>query len=273
MISSIEQTAAVLAGQIARRLSAQETMRRKEWAESTPVRHFIVDDLLARADAENLSAQRPSVDLLQRKQSLREKKWVGVAIERYHPLIGGCLMAFQDSEVVRAIAAITGIESLQPDPSLYASGISLMEYGDFLNPHIDNSHDGDQRNYRALNLLFYVSPGWEPTSGGNLELWPADLSEPKIIQSRFNRLVVMATGNTSWHSVNRVSATEPRVCFSNYYFSPSPPGGRHYRNVTSFRGRPEEPVKRILLRLDSAVLNTVGRLFPSVLLQNKHRRR
>jgi Rps23 Pro-64 3,4-dihydroxylase Tpa1-like proline 4-hydroxylase len=272
MPSSIEQTAAALAAQIARRLSVEKTILRKEWAESTPVRHFIVDDLLAPADVEQLYVQRPPIDLLQRKKSLRERKWVGVAIERYHPLIGGCLMAFHDSEVVRAIASITGIESLNPDPSLYASGISLMEYGDFLNPHIDNSHDGDQQNYRALNLLFYVSPGWELTSGGNLELWPTDLSKPKVVHSRFNRLVVMATSNTSWHSVERVSATEQRVCFSNYYFSPLPPGGREYRNVTSFRGRPDEPVKRILLRLDAAVLNTVGRLFPSVLLHNKHRR-
>ena len=41
----------------------------------------------------------------------------------------------------------------------------------FLNPHIDNSHDGDIRLYRALNLLYYVFPSWQRSNGGNLELW------------------------------------------------------------------------------------------------------
>ena len=41
-----------------------------------------------------------------------------------------------------------------------------MTEGDFLNPHIDNSHDAKRERYRRLNLLYYVSPGWESAKRG-----------------------------------------------------------------------------------------------------------
>ncbi|HYR27992.1 MAG TPA: 2OG-Fe(II) oxygenase, partial [Thermoanaerobaculia bacterium] len=56
-------------------------------------------------------------------------------------------------------------------------------------------------------------------------------------------------------------------------FSPQSPMGVEYHNVTSFIGRPEEPLVRALLRADSALLNVVGRAFPSLLRRNPHRLR
>jgi hypothetical protein len=32
-----------------------------------------------------------------------------------------------------------------------------MPNGDFLNPKIDNSHSGERKLYRTLNLLYYVT--------------------------------------------------------------------------------------------------------------------
>jgi Rps23 Pro-64 3,4-dihydroxylase Tpa1-like proline 4-hydroxylase len=262
----------VIAEKIAARLRKDEAALRRQWSQSVPVRHFVVDNLLSPSEAEEVYRNRPASDLLKKKQSLRESKWVGVEIDRYDPSIGECLLAFQHPEVLAAVAAITGVQTLHPDPSLYASGISVMEQNDFLNPHIDNSHDGDQKQYRVLNLLYYVSPDWKLSNGGNLELWTPDLKTPTVVESCFNRLVVMGTTNKSWHSVQRVTAPSPRVCISNYYFANAAIGGTDYRNVTSFRGRPEETMKRILLRADSALLNAVGKVFPFLLTRNKHRR-
>ena len=71
-----------------------------------------------------------------------------------------------------------------------------------------------------LNLLFYVTPDWELKNGGNLELWGDSLkNEPTVIESKFNRLIVMATHQRSWHSVNKVEGDTIRCCISNYYFS------------------------------------------------------
>ena len=39
------------------------------------------------------------------------------------------------------------LRNLEPDPTLYASGLSMMFKNDYLNPHIDNSHDAKRKKY------------------------------------------------------------------------------------------------------------------------------
>ena len=262
-----------IGAQIAARLQQEEARLRQAWMASAPVRHAVIDDVLPPEELLDVYRRVPPTAALVRKKSLRECKWVGVQIEKYDPRIGEVLLAFQEPEVIASIARITGLAGIEADPSLYASGISIMERGDFLNPHLDNSHDGDQKRYRVLNLLYYASPDWKLESGGNLELWTGALDTPVVIESRFNRLVIMQTDDTSWHSVQRVRAEGPRVCFSNYYFSAVSPADHEYRNVTSFRGRPEEGWKRAVLRADSALLNALGRAMPFLLRRNPHRRK
>jgi hypothetical protein len=210
---------------------------------------------------------------MMRRSTLRERKRFGVTVEAYPAHVRDALYAFQDEEVVAAVRAITGLSTAVADPTLYASGLSVMGQGDFLNPHVDNSHDGDGQNYRVLNLLYYVSENWYPDNGGHLELWDARVKQQKQVESRFNRLVVMATHPTSWHSVTRVRVPGARRCVSNYYFSPDPPGGTPYRNVTTFTGRPEQPLRRLVLgAVDGIALNAVGRALPSLLRLTRHRR-
>ncbi|RYE56853.1 MAG: 2OG-Fe(II) oxygenase, partial [Hyphomicrobiales bacterium] len=129
---------------------------------------------------------------------------------------------------------------------------------DFLNPHIDNSHDRHRARYRRLNLLFYVSPEWDPANGGNLELWDEKVRKPTMIPALFNRLVVMETNATSWHSVSPVTVASNRCCVSNYYFSESSPNGRQYYHVTSFIGRPEQVGRRVWGRVDNALRQVVA---------------
>lgn len=256
---------------MAERLSAERDRLRSEWQGSAPVAHFVVDDLVPEAAALELAAAFPDPGTLMQRRSWRERKRVGVEVKAYAPIVREFLYAFQEAPVCRAVEAITGVAGLEADPSLYASGISTMLPGDFLNPHLDNSHDGDNRLYRALNVLFYASPDWQPESGGNLEVWDADVRTPTTITSRFNRLVVMATHRTSWHSVGRVLGDAPRLCVSNYYFSAQPPGGVDYAHVTTFAGRPEEPWLRAFMKVDAFALNLVGRLFPFLTRRNPHR--
>jgi Rps23 Pro-64 3,4-dihydroxylase Tpa1-like proline 4-hydroxylase len=263
-----------IAALIADRLERDSQVLTDHWRSAMPVRHFIVDDLLPASDVEELSAAMPDPEILVLKKSARERKRVGVSVDDYDPAVGAHLFALQHQRVVDAVAAITGLTGTTPDPTLYASGISVMAKGDFLNPHLDNSHDGDQKSYRVLNLLYYVTPAWTLENGGNLEIWDERIRKPVTIHSRFNRLVVMETGPRSWHSVSRVLVDAPRQCVSNYYFSIESPVGKPYRNVTSFRGRPDDPLpRRMFLRADSLILNLVGRMLPWLLTRNQHRLR
>ena len=260
-----------LAARVAERLRRDHDTLRVQWQSASPVAHFVVDDVLPEDVVRELAASFPDPATLMERRSWREHKRVGVEVDRYAPLVTEFLYAFQAPEVVQAVAGITGVGGLEVDPSLYASGISTMLPGDFLNPHLDNSHDGDNALYRALNVLFYASPGWREEWGGNLEVWDEAVRTPTRIPALFNRLVVMETHPASWHSVSRVEGEAPRLCVSNYYFSAEPPGGRDYAHVTTFAGRPEQPALRAFMKVDAFVLNLLGRLFPFLTTRNKHR--
>ena len=75
--------------------------------------------------------------------SFRERKFTSKSLDRFDPLIADLTFAFQDDRVITKVSEITGIRDAVGDPHLYAGGISAMERGHFLNPHIDNSHDGE----------------------------------------------------------------------------------------------------------------------------------
>jgi hypothetical protein len=136
---------------------------------------------------------------------------------------------------------------------------------------VDNSHDKSRERYRVLNLLYYVSPDWKRPNGGNLELWPEGPKGEQItIESRFNRLAVMITNKNSWHSVSEVQVDQSRCCVSNYYFSKASPEDTEYFHVTSFRGRPEQRVRDLVLRADIALRMGLRKLFPKGVVENKH---
>ncbi|MGI8884199.1 MAG: 2OG-Fe(II) oxygenase, partial [Pyrinomonadaceae bacterium] len=148
---------------------------------------------------------------------------------------------------------LTDIKDAVGDPNLYAGGISAMAKGHFLQPHLDNSHDYEQKDYRILNLLYYITPDWKAENGGNLELWDNDVNERVEIPSLFDRLVLMSTNDKSWHSVNEIKADGVRCCVSNYYFSANSPNGYETTHVTYFKARPEQKLRRIVTAVDSNV--------------------
>jgi Rps23 Pro-64 3,4-dihydroxylase Tpa1-like proline 4-hydroxylase len=260
-----------LAREIAARLDAHEQDLARQWEQSKPIQHFVIDDLLPPEWAQRIRSAFPNGSSMQLKKSWRELKYVAAQMNQHDPLLEEAIYAFQMPAVVERVARLTGLSSLEPDEMLYAGGISLMAPGHFLNPHIDNSHDKFRQRYRALNLLYYMSPDWSKERGCNLELWPdGPRGEPVTVVSRFNRLVVMLTYRSSWHSVSPNRSQEDRCCVSNYYFSKRPlESVSEYYHVTEFRGRPEQPVRDVLLRADNWLRTLIRTKVPGA-FRNPH---
>jgi Rps23 Pro-64 3,4-dihydroxylase Tpa1-like proline 4-hydroxylase len=224
----------------------------------------VIDNLLPASIATSIYDAFPKdMHAFRRFDSFRERKSTSKDMDRFPAILSDVTFAIQDARVLQRIEAITGIRDQQPDPKLYAGGLSMMFMNDFLNPHIDNSHDSERQCYRVLNLLYYVTPDWELEHGGNLELWDRVVRRNVTIVSKFNRLVVMETNKTSWHSVSPVRQAGPRCCVSNYYFSRQSPYGHDYFHVTSFQARPEQKALRCVSAVDNFLRSTVRRLFPS----------
>jgi Rps23 Pro-64 3,4-dihydroxylase Tpa1-like proline 4-hydroxylase len=257
-----------IAALIVARLKAREPDIAKQFAAG---KYFVVDDLLPEELAREIHRSFPDPSTMMLRKSIRERKYVTSQMDKCAPLLDAVVYAFQDSRVVAEVAKVTGLQQVEPDEKLYAGGVSLMAPGHYLCPHIDNSHDMERQRYRILNLLYYASPGWNVEDGGNLELWPAGTrAEPHTIHSKFNRLLVIATDRSSWHSVSKVVADRNRTCVSNYYFSKVSPEKDDYFHVTSFHGRPGEPVRDLLLRADAGLRSLVRRLAPAGFLRTKH---
>jgi Rps23 Pro-64 3,4-dihydroxylase Tpa1-like proline 4-hydroxylase len=260
-----------LADIIFSRLNSDEEILRAAWLGSAPINYVVIDDVFPTELANSVRSAFPQGASMKIKRSLRELKFIAAQMDKYDSVLEETIYAFQDPRIVNFIGRFTGLQALEPDEELYAGGISMMVKGHFLNPHVDNSHDKARERYRVLNLLYYASPEWKMENGGNLELWPeGPTGSPVTIESKFNRLVVMLTNRSSWHSVSPVSAEQARCCVSNYYFSKYSPEQEAYFHVTSFRGRPEQRVRDLLLRADIAVRTGIRRLFPKGVVENKH---
>lgn len=239
---------------------------------SQGIGYFYLDDLLPKDIALELEKNFPLESDMVLKKSLKEYKYISAQMNEHNPLLEEVLYAFQDTRIVSLIASVCKIETnILPDESLYAGGLSLMKKGCFLNPHLDNSHDNSRESWRVLNLLYYVSSNWKKTNGGNLELWPKGPKNENIeIVSKFNRLVVMATHNKSWHSVNEVKSNIDRKCISNYYFSKTPLDRHTNFHVTSFKGRPNQKLRNFVLSADSKLRMGIRKLFKKGIRKNPH---
>jgi Rps23 Pro-64 3,4-dihydroxylase Tpa1-like proline 4-hydroxylase len=261
-----------LANLIFENISTNKVSLKNQFQEAnSSIGNFFLDDLLPNDIAIQIQDVFPKSEEMVLKKSIREDKYVAAQMNLYNPLLEEIIYAFQDNRIVDVVGEICGITNPLPDEFLYAGGISMMGNHQFLNPHLDNSHDKDRNLWRVLNLLYYVTPDWKEAYGGNLELWPKGLKEQQItIHSKFNRLVVMATHNSSLHSVSPVVHEGFRRCVSNYYFANEPLLETDRFHVTSFRGRPENKLSDFVLRTDTFLRMALRKVFKKGLKENPH---
>jgi Rps23 Pro-64 3,4-dihydroxylase Tpa1-like proline 4-hydroxylase len=263
-----------LADLILKRLEENKDQLAREFNLSGRINSCVVDDLLPEEICHEIYKAYPDASAMAEHRSLRENKKIAAQLNKYNPILEEITFAFQDPRILKFTEAFTGLKGLEPDEFLYAGGISLMSKGNFLNPHLDNSHDRDRQRYRVLNLLYYVTPDWKHEYGGNLELWDKGMGPtktPRVIEAKFNRLAFMITNKKSYHSVSKVVHQGNRCCVSNYYFSLMPAAeSRGYFHVTSFYGRPEELLKQILLPIDNLIRGSIRKIFPKGIKPTKH---
>jgi Rps23 Pro-64 3,4-dihydroxylase Tpa1-like proline 4-hydroxylase len=254
------------------RLANKAPELKEQWECSTPVKHLVVDDLLPDDWAISIANLFPKASQLPRNESLKESKSIGVDMDNYAPQLKAITFALQSTRILQIVSQITSIPSLNPDKNLYSGGLSMMQDKDFLNPHIDNSGNPFLKQYRRINALYYVTPDWNPQWGGNLELWDSRRANPIKVESLFNRLVLMNTNRTSFHSVSPIHdcGKNSRKCVSNYYFSPKSPEPYEYFHVTSFRGRPEQSWIDSWLRMDAWVRGLYRKIRPRTEKSIKH---
>ena len=109
---------------------------------------------------------------------------------------------------VQSLSDMTGVQ-LIPDHGLHGAGWHIQPTGGKLNVHLDYSIHPKLGLERRFNLIFYLTPNWDTTWGGNLEMWSHDseTNQPKqlvkTVENKFNRVVIFDTSYNSWHGFSQ----------------------------------------------------------------------
>jgi hypothetical protein len=112
------------------------------------------------------------------------------------------------SEVIRWLETVTGIAGLIPDPHITGAGYSKSYQGDTLKIHNDFNWNNDLKLHRAISIILYITPDWDPAWGGALDFY--DSNREQIVTSVdciFNRLLIW-----QYHSRNFHGYTSPLNC-------------------------------------------------------------
>ena len=248
-----------LAATLSQRLSPLRDALAHEWRKH-PVEHIAVDDLLPTSSAHWLSEAFPDEAKLQHVRSLSKNMHLSRALAPLSEPLQELLTALQAPSVTRLLGDIIGVRDLTPDHKLDASGLVSLRRGGFENPHLEASHNAAGDKYCVLKAIYYLSPDWRLADGGQLELWEDGLDRlPTVTLAKFNRLTLVAMHERSWHSINRVNAKRPRRALVHSYYAPEPLARQAYKHGVSFRGRPDQSVRDLLLRATQSLPEALPR--------------
>ena len=192
-----------------------------------PFPHISIDNFLPASVSEIIAEAYPdpndlSVRWKYHKNSNTSRKFVE-DVRFMSPQMRLFAQALTGRQFLLFLETISGIDCLIADPYFIGGGAMVSGPGDFLKIHADFNWHHKLQAHRRLNALLYLTPDWKSEWGGDLELWPKDMSAlGKAISPQFNRLVIFAVTDDANHGQPRPLATPPGVyrrVFSVFYYT------------------------------------------------------
>jgi len=152
-------------------LQASEAFR-LQFQTAKPFRHVVIDDFLEPSACEALLRDFPAFN---EKYAADEHGGVGrKAVVERAASISPFYRSFHDyinsAPFLGAMSALTGIDDLISDPTLFGGGTHENLAGQGLNVHVDFNIDERRMLHRRVNLLIYLNKEWDETWGGAIEL-------------------------------------------------------------------------------------------------------
>lgn len=203
---------------------------RTTFADAQPFPHVVIDDFFEPEVAEALERDIPPFDdasWWQYSNPVEEKRALN-HWDRFPPATYRAFTYLND-EFLASLHALTGIDDLRADEGLHGGGWHLHARGGKLNVHLDYSLHPKLELERRLNLIVYLTRGWDPAWGGALGLWSHDAEGTgpkalvKAVDCRFNRAVIFDTTH-AWHGLPEPLTCPPgvyRKSIATYYLTPA----------------------------------------------------
>jgi len=146
---------------------------------------------------------------------------------------------------VAFVEEVTGVTNLVPDPKHVWSGLNASGPGSFQSIHRDFSRHPVNKKWHRVNVLVYLNSVWPEEYGGNLELWPSDMSACGTrIRPTAGTVAIFETNYETLHGVPdpiRCPPGSSRLSLASYYYNDEPPAGRTHEPVFRRPRRPQDP--------------------------------
>jgi len=148
------------------------------------------------------------------------------------------------------IKYITGFPDLVPDPLFHGGGLHESVRGGWLNLHADWTRHPALPLTRRLNLIIYLNRDWDPSWGGDLELWgPTDKTHGARVAPVFNRAVLFPTTSETLHGFPTplaCPAHRTRQSISMFYWSPDPQALKEGAYINFLPGKKRTRMRALL---------------------------
>jgi len=240
---------------------------------AVPFPHFAIDGFLDPEFAREAEAAFPTFAEAQAMgkefAAVNERGKVQVTdSSRFAPPLQRLNEALQSPAWLDLLSYVMDLPNLLADPELLGGGIHETGPRGHLDVHVDFNYIEERRLHRRLNILVYFNPDWREEWGGNVELWDKDVKVcHHSFSPIFNRCVVFATSDISYHGVTAVKCPEDvaRKSFAAYYYTEeAPPEWTGHAHSTIFKARPDEQLKgKVLMpaeRLKRSLRSTMSRV-------------
>ena len=200
---------------------------REQFQAADPFPHVVIDDFLPPQITDAVATEYPDPN----DPSVRWKTHANANVSRkfiedvrcMSPTMRLFTQSIMSRQFLLFLETISGIESLIGDPYFLGGGAMVSGPGEFLKIHADFNWHHKLQAHRRLNALFYLMPDWNPDWGGDLELWPKDMSAAaKVVSPKFNRVVIFAVTDDANHGQPKPLTAPPGVyrrVFSAFYYT------------------------------------------------------
>ncbi len=236
------------------------------FASARPFPHVVLHDAIVPAVLAQAHDAFPPADapLWTHYRHANERKQGSPRRALYPPVLQQLIRALQGPAFVAWLQELTGEPGLFADPSLEGAGLHMSERGGFLNVHTDfQRHHHHPTWRRTVNLILFLNPDWDPSWGGAIELWNAEMSACEVkVSPLANRAVIFRSDHRSFHGHPEPLACPPhrqRRSLALYYYT-------HHDGVlphehSRFAPRPGDSLaKRVVLRVDNHLVQGFSQL-------------
>jgi hypothetical protein len=202
---------------------ARAAALRRQFVGASPFPHVVIDGLFDPAFLDEICADfRVGLGDWMHYRSTMHTKRATRPNAPLRPASRAYFDAIHRGSFTQFLTAITGIEGLLPDPTLFAGGLHEIPSGGCFGVHIDFNKHPVTRLDNRLVFITYLNKDWLPEYGGALQLVDGDGTTVNEVEPIFGRSILFAHSKASRHGhPDPVAAPDdrPRRSLAAYFYT------------------------------------------------------